>query len=158
MRPIRRQPSAIRRWIRFNMVGLLGLAVQLALLKVLLSVAKLDYRIATLIAIEITVLHNFCWHVRFTWRERRLRALRLIVRRLLQFHLTNGVVSLAASWTLMSLLVAKAGLPVLGANLVCIVACSLINFLLAELVVFRNGSNFRQTRRRGAARLLLLEG
>jgi len=130
-------PTALIRWLRFNFVGLIGVGVQLAMLESLLSATRMDYRTATMAAVEAAVLHNFCWHLRYTWRERRLNTVRLVLRRLLEFHLTNGAVSLAGSWTLMSLLVGRAGLPVIVANLVSIFACSLVNFLLAELLVFR---------------------
>jgi len=131
-----RQPKAMHRWLRFNFVGLIGVAVQLSVLQILIS-GKLDYRIATLTAVELAVLNNFFWHLRFTWRERRLRSSRLVLRRLMEFHLTNGLVSLAGSWTLSALLVGRARVPVILANIVSIVACSMVNFLLAEVLVFR---------------------
>jgi putative flippase GtrA len=55
----------------------------------------------------------------------------------MEFHLTNGLVSLAGSWTLIALLVGRARVPVILANIVSIVACSMVNFLLAEVLVFR---------------------
>ena len=142
-----RQPSAMRRWLRFNFVGLIGVGVQLATLQLLLLSTRLDYRIATLLAVELTVLHNFCWHWRYTWRERRLLSKRVVLRRLMEFHLTNGAVSLAGSWTMTALLVSHVRLPVIGANLVSIGACSLVNFLLAEVLVFRKPASRSALRR-----------
>lgn len=142
----RSAPSALRRWLRFNFVGLIGVSVQLAVLQTLLLTTSLDYKVATLLAVEITVLHNFAWHMRFTWRERQTRAAKIVFRRLLAFHLTNGTVSLAGSWTLMALLVGRARIPVLAANLVSIVACSLVNFLLAEVLVFQEERRRRRVR------------
>jgi putative flippase GtrA len=126
----------MHRWLRFNFVGLIGVAVQLSVLQILIS-GKLDYRIATLTAVELAVLNNFFWHLRFTWRERQLRSSQLVLRRLMEFHLTNGLVSLAGSWTLIALLVGHARVPAILANIVSIVACSMVNFLLAEVLVFR---------------------
>jgi putative flippase GtrA len=146
--PKHRQPSALRRWLRFNLVGLIGVGVQLALLQLLLATTTLDYRVATLVAVEMTVLHNFVWHLRFTWRERRLRSLKVVLRRLMEFHLTNGTVSLAGSWTLMALLVGRARFPVIVANLVSIGVCSLVNFLLAEILVFRTPIGGRRSKGR----------
>ena len=130
------QPKAMHRWLRFNFVGLIGVAVQLSVLQILIS-GKLDYRVATLVAVEMAVLNNFFWHLRFTWRERHLRSPRLVLRRLMEFHLANGLVSLAGSWTLIALLVGRARLPVIAANILSIVACSMVNFMLAEVLVFR---------------------
>ncbi len=148
-------PSALRRWLRFNFVGLIGVGVQLASVQFLLLTTKLDYRWATVFAVEIAVLHNFCWHLRYTWRERNIQSPRMVMRRLLEFHLSNGVVSLAGSWTLMSLLVGRARLPVILSNLITILACSLVNFLLSELVVFRRppaGASRRIGRKIGGTR------
>jgi putative flippase GtrA len=126
----------MHRWLRFNFVGLIGVVVQLSVLQILIS-GRLDYRIATLVAVEMAVLNNFFWHLRFTWRERQLRSSRLVLRRMMEFHLTNGLVSLAGSWTLIALLVGRARMPVIAANIMSIVACSVVNFLLAEVLVFR---------------------
>ncbi len=142
------QPSALNRWLRFNLVGLIGVAVQLAMVKLLLATTALDYRVATLVAVELTVLHNFCWHLRYTWRERRLSSANVVVRRLTEFHMTNGLVSLAGTWTLMALLVGRSRVPVIAANLVSIAACSLVNFLLAEILVFRTSISGRGSRAR----------
>jgi putative flippase GtrA len=139
-----RRPKAMHRWLRFNFVGLIGVVVQLCVLQISIS-AKLDYRVATLVAVEMAVLNNFFWHLRFTWRERRLQSSRLVLRRLMEFHLTNGLVSLAGSWTLMALLVGRARMPVIVANIVSIVACSMVNFLLAEVLVFRTPHGSRVT-------------
>jgi len=141
-----RQPSAMARWLRFNLVGLIGVAVQLSMVKLLLATNAIDYRVATLFAVEMAVLHNFCWHVRFTWRERRLSSAKVVLRRLTEFHLTNGLVSLAGTWTLMALLVGRARVPVIGANMVSIAACSMVNFLLAEVLVFRKTKSGRGSR------------
>lgn len=146
----KKSPSALRRWLRFNFVGLIGVGVQLATLEWLLAATQMNYRTATLVAVEAAVLHNFCWHLRYTWKERRLNSARVIGRRLLEFHLTNGAVSLAGSWTLMSLLVGRAKMPVIAANIVSIAACSIVNFLLAEVLVFRKPLAKTRVRRRSS--------
>jgi putative flippase GtrA len=57
------------RWLKFNLVGTLGFAVQLGCLKLLLHF-QMNYLAATALAVEIAVLHNFVWHERFTWKDR----------------------------------------------------------------------------------------
>jgi putative flippase GtrA len=138
----KQQPKAMHRWLRFNFVGLIGVGVQLSVLQILIS-GKLDYRVATLVAVEMAVLNNFFWHLRFTWRERQLRSSWLVIRRLMEFHLTNGLVSLAGSWTLIALLVGRARVPVIVANIMSIAACSMVNFMLAEVLVFRTPQRSR---------------
>jgi putative flippase GtrA len=59
-----------RRWARFNIVGLVGLLVQLACLWALTQLLNVHYILATAIAVELTILHNFCWHAAWTWIDR----------------------------------------------------------------------------------------
>jgi len=58
------------RFVRFNVVGVMGVAVQLAALMLLVSGLGVHYLPGTAIAIELSVLHNFLWHERWTWRDR----------------------------------------------------------------------------------------
>jgi putative flippase GtrA len=122
------------RWCRFNLVGIMGMAVQLSALALLNRWIAGHYLIATALAIEVTLLHNFVWHLRFTWRDRGKSSSRLA--QLLRFHLSNGLVSLAGNLVLMRILVSKAHLPLLIANAIAILACSLINFCLGESWIF----------------------
>ena len=61
------------RWAKFNGVGLAGVAVQLTVLAALLAVTDLPLGVATALAVEATLLHNFVWHQQVTWRDRRAR-------------------------------------------------------------------------------------
>ena len=59
------------------------------------------------------------------------------VDRLVRFHALNGAVSLAGNVVLVALLTGAAGMPVIGANLVAIASCSLLNFFASDLLVFK---------------------
>lgn len=126
----------LKRWLRFNLVGLIGIAVQLATLAVLTR-SGVGYLMATGLAVEATVVHNFLWHEHYTWRDRALCGVCRRLTRLFKFNVANGAVSLGGNLLLMHLLVGVLHLPVLVANLVAIATCSAINFLLGEAVVFR---------------------
>jgi putative flippase GtrA len=124
------------RWLKFNLVGGIGVGVQLGCLKLLLLSALNVYG-ATALAVEFAVLHNFVWHERFTWRDRpggnRERMLRL-----LRFHLGNGAVSILGNLGLMWLLVGRLHMRhVVVANGIAIAICSALNFVLGEWFVFR---------------------
>jgi putative flippase GtrA len=126
--------SPFVRWIRFNAVGAVGMAVQLAVLFVL-NRATSHYLVATAIAVEVTLLHNFAWHVRYTWRDRAQQG--PLWSQCARFHLSNGVVSMAGNLALMPLLVQDARMPVIGANAVAVLVCSVLNFLLGDGWVFQ---------------------
>jgi putative flippase GtrA len=68
--PVRRSRATATRWMKFNFVGAIGIVVQFAVLFLLKSVMHLDYLFATALAVEASVVHNFVWHERFTWKDR----------------------------------------------------------------------------------------
>ena len=122
------------RWGKFNLVGAVGVAVQLAALAVFNRLAPGHYLCATAAALEVTLLHNFVWHLHYTWRDRRDRS--MIAVQLIRFHLSNGMVSLVGNLALMRILVGEAHLPVLVANGIAILCCSIVNFCLGNNWVF----------------------
>lgn len=127
-------------WVKFNLVGAIGIGVQLAVLAAL-NRALGNYVLATAIAVEFTVLHNFLWHERFTWADRAGLSWRESLLRLVKFNLSNGAVSVLGNIVLMRCFVGGLGLPVLVANLLAIAVCGLVNFLLGDRFVFRRCQN-----------------
>ena len=135
------QHRTILRWIKFNAVGGIGIVVQLAALAVFRSWLKLDYLLATGLAVEIAVIHNFLWHERFTWADRpAARPFQSLVR-LVKFNAGNGAVSLVGNLGLMRVLVGEVKFNYVASNLVAIVLCSLVNFLLSDRFVFDAEAN-----------------
>jgi putative flippase GtrA len=122
------------RWGKFNLVGALGMAVQLSALALLNRVLRGHYLAASALATELAVLHNFVWHLHYTWRERRSGS--AWPAQLLRFQLSNGLVSLLGSLLLMRLLVQSLHLPVLLSNMVAIICCSAVNFALSHRWAF----------------------
>jgi putative flippase GtrA len=129
----------LTRFVRFNVVGLLGIGVRLAVVAVLVDRAGMHYLVATALAVEVAVLHNFFWHDRWTFADGRDAATppgRLFLR-CLAFHAGNGLVSMLGSLAIMPLLVGGLHLHYLTANLVAIATTGLLNFALSDRAVFR---------------------
>jgi putative flippase GtrA len=103
--------NTLIRWGKFNLVGAMGMAVQLAALALFTRCWPGSYLLATAAAIELTLLHNFVWHLHFTWRDRRNGSALLV--QCVRFHLSNGLVSMLGTLALMRVLVQGAHLPVL---------------------------------------------
>ena len=122
------------RWVIFNSVGTIGFGVQLAVLGVLLRL-DLHYLAATAIAVEAAVLHNFMWHERWTWRDRRATGA-VTARRLLRFHALNGLISVAGNMVVMAVLVETMHMPPAPANVAAVIICALLNFMASERLVF----------------------
>lgn len=125
--------EAAHRFIKFGAVGAGGIVVQAAMLAILLRVTGMHYLAATAVAVEAAILHNFAWHMRWTWADRP--ASRVIVT-LLRFNATTGAVSLTGNIVLMFLFVGAMNLNAQVANLITIAVCSLLNFALADRFVF----------------------
>jgi putative flippase GtrA len=128
-----REISLLRRWLKFSAVGATGIAVQLLTLALLLRLAGMHYLLATALAVEVSVLHNFVWHRRWTWSDRTVRSCGAL---LLKFILTNGALSIIGNLVFMWLLVGAAGLDARLANMISISLCALANFLLSDRLVF----------------------
>jgi len=128
----------VRRWLKFNLVGAIGIGVQLAFLFLCKTVLHLQYLLATGLAVECAVLHNFVWHEHYTWVDRRESSAG-ILRRLLRFNFTTGVISICGNLLLMRLFVGWLHLQYMIGNLLTIATCSLANFWTSDRVVFQPG-------------------
>jgi putative flippase GtrA len=122
------------RWVKFNAVGGMGIVVQLIVLAALKTGLHIPYLIATALAVEAAVLHNFVWHERFTWPD---RADQNSLWRLVKFNLTTGMFSIIGNLLLMKWLVESAHIPYLTANGIAIGVCSVANFVVSDRVVFQ---------------------
>ncbi len=127
--------SCLPRWVKFALIGGLGLVIQLGLIQAL-TVITSNYLAATAMAVEFTILHNFVWHEKFTWRERATAGFFGKLQRALRFHVTNGVISIAGNLILMRLFAGQMEMHVVPANLLSVTVCSVANFLASDRWVF----------------------
>jgi putative flippase GtrA len=118
-------------FIRFNIVGVIGFALQLAVL-LGLEASGVPIAMATLIAVEAAVLHNFIWHERWTWAGMVGGSCRV---RLARFHVSNGLISLVGN-ALVTTALTQIGTPTIVASVAAVLMCALANFAAAHLWVF----------------------
>ena len=124
-------------WIKFNVVGVLGFALQSGALFLLTHGGHpVGYLAATAAAVELAVLNNFVWHQRWTWKDRPSLTIKDTLRRLVKFNLTSGLFSMIGNLVFMSILVGRLGLAIGPANLASVVACSIVSFILADRIAF----------------------
>jgi putative flippase GtrA len=129
--------------VRFYAVGALGIVVQLGALTLLKGGLQMDYLVATVLAVELAVVHNFFWHEHWTWVDRTRHVSTGRAGRLVRFHLSNGAVSILGNLVLMQLLVGHMGVPYLYASLLSITMCSVLNLVAADRLVFFVAANAR---------------
>jgi len=125
-----------RRWCAFNAVGFVGLGIQLGALTLLKEWLGIHYLVATAVAVEAAILHNFVWHEHWTWSDRGRAGVGGSLIRCAKFNLTNGLVSLCGNLLLMRLFVGSLQLHYLPGNLLSIALCSVLNFVLSDRIVF----------------------
>ena len=123
------------RWVKFNAVGAAGFVVQLGTVWLSVELGDMPFVVATLVATELAVVHNFVWHVRWTWMDRAAMPAQMLGR-FVRFNLTNGAVSLAGNASLVALLTDWMNVPYIAANVAGITVCCILNFLLSELFLF----------------------
>jgi putative flippase GtrA len=122
------------RWLKFNLVGAIGMVLQLGTLALLNRCAHGNYLYASAAAVELTLLHNFGWHLHYTWRDRRDNS--ALAGQLIRFHLSNGLVSMLGNLALMRMLVDGAHFPIIASNCIAILCCSIVNFCLGNRWAF----------------------
>jgi putative flippase GtrA len=130
------------RWMRFNLVGVMGFALQALTLWALVRWTGVTARVAITVAVMAAVSHNFAWHECFTWpnlpRSQR-------VRRWLAFHLSTGVISLLTNLGVTMLVMTATGLSVLPANVIAVAIASFANFWINDRLIFRPASAVRKS-------------
>ncbi len=137
--------SAVQRWVRFLSVGAIGLGVQLWTLMLLLYLG-VEPVVASLLAVEAAVLHNFPLHRVWTWKDRPAAGLGVELRRLARFHLSSGGTSLLGHAVVVPICLHVLALTPLVANLIAVGVCGVANFLLADLYAFADGCVARASR------------
>ena len=130
--------GGLGRWLRFNAVGAIGIVVQTGALGLFKGLLRIDYLIATALAVETAVLHNFVWHEHWTWKD-RTGAHQGALGRLLRFNLSNGLISITVNLISMRVLAGRFHFPYMAANFIGIAAGALANYLASDRLVFGTG-------------------
>jgi putative flippase GtrA len=101
-----------------------------------LTRAGVHYGIAAAIGVEAAVLQNFVWHECWTWRDRG-NAREDRVLRLIRFNVAAGAVSIVGNVLVTMMLVEALHCPALIANVFAVVVLSVVNFNVADRLVFK---------------------
>jgi dolichol-phosphate mannosyltransferase len=124
--------------MRFLVVGASGVLVNMAALVLLKEGLGLPLALASLLAIELSILSNFALNNRWTWGDRRSTSLS---RRLIQYHTVAGFTGLTANWGLLVLLAGLFSVDYRLANLAGIAVGVALNFALNHWWTFSGRSN-----------------
>lgn len=132
-----RAATATWRWGRFNLVGLGGFLLQLAVLSLLTRRFGWHPMAATAVGLQLATLHNFAGHSLFTWSDRPALGFRAHARRLGRYQIAKAA-SLAANVGLTIWLASSLRMPIELANAAAVAVLSIANFLITDRVVFQS--------------------
>ena len=119
----------LRRFLKFCVVGGLGVLVNMVLLWLLTEVAGLFYLVSSAVAVECAILNNFLWNEVWTFRDRVLGGSAGRLGRLLKFN-TVSLGGLGINVVVLWLMTEQAGLYYLVSNLFGISAATLWNYFV----------------------------
>lgn len=115
------------RFIKFSVVGLTGVAVNMGFLALFKEIFAIPIWLASVLAIELSILSNFALNDLWTWRDRHHRN---FFGRIWRYHLSVGLTAYGLNYPILLLLTYLAEIPYLWANLVGIALASVANFLI----------------------------
>ena len=131
------------RLFRFGMVGVSGMFVNQGMLMLLHGGVGLPLLIASILAIETSILTNFYLNTRWTWKANLQGSLRIWVKKAAQYHAAAVLSAFAGNVLILLGLVHFFDVDYRLANLVGIAFGSILNFAAGELWIFRR---FRSSR------------
>jgi len=115
---------------KFICVGVVGGVVNCVLLSSLVTRLHWHHLLASAVAIQIAVVHNFIWHDRWTFKDRREHSRWLT--RFWNYELV-AFASMLINWLLLAILVDGGHQPLMTANLIGIAFGAVINFAVSKL-------------------------
>jgi len=126
-----RLPLPIKRFIRFGLVGLTGVFVDMSVLYLLYDANTLGWGLtrSKIIAAEVAIVNNFIWNDAWTFKDlaSRQQGWSKRLKRLLKFNIVCSV-GLVLNVVLLNLLFNILGVHYLLANLIAIATVTLWNF------------------------------
>ena len=124
------------RLLKFGVVGVTGIAVNMGALYLLTDFGKIPYFIASLIAIELSILSNFSINLGWTWKDRSEAG--TVWSKLLRYHIGVGITALLGNYLILIAMTEWLGVYYLVSNLVGIGVGTLASYIVNDLWTFRN--------------------
>ena len=122
------------RFLKFAVVGISGVVVNMAMLYILTEYFQILYIISSIIAIEISIVSNFFLNDLWTWRDRAKKA---FFERFTQYHVTVGLTAILANWLILLILTEFFNVYYMISNLIGIAVGTFANFIVNDLWTFQ---------------------
>ncbi len=123
------------RFLKFGVVGASGVLVNMGGLYVFKEFAGIPYFIASLIAIELSILSNFTVNLLWTWSDRSGGG--SVWTKLFRYHVGAGATAFLGNYLILIALTELFGIHYMISNLIGIAVGTLANFVINDLWTFR---------------------
>ncbi len=123
------------RLIKFGVVGASGVVVNMGCLYVLKEFAGIPYFVASVIAIELSILSNFTINLLWTWRDRSEEG--TLWTKLVRYHVGAGATAFLGNYLILVALTELVGLHYMISNLIGIAVGTLANYVINDLWTFK---------------------
>jgi dolichol-phosphate mannosyltransferase len=130
-----------KEFVKFCMVGISGVFVNLGIYIVLTRLFNIDFKIAAPIAIEISILTNFTFN--YVWTFKRRNSDSHWFTKLTKYHIVAGIAGIANYINFLALIYLLSMFDII-ANLVGIAVGTLINYSLNSLWTWRETSGKKE--------------
>lgn len=121
------------RLLKFCVVGGSGVVVNMGVLYLLTEYFRIPYYIASLIAIELSILSNFFLNHIWTWKDR----VGSLWVKLLRYHVGVAGTAFLFNYILLIILTGWLGIYYLLSNLIGITAGTILNYLVNDRWTFK---------------------
>jgi len=126
-----------QRIIKFLIVGMSGLIVNIGSLYILKEFCKLHYLLAGFMAIELSIINNFLLNSFWTWKDRKVVSLKIFLFRLIKFNISTGLTTLFINLFVLWVLTEFLHIYYLFSQLIGIILGTIINYLIYYYWVFK---------------------
>lgn len=123
------------RLIKFGCVGASGVIVNMGGLYLLTDLGNLPYFVASVIAIELSIISNFTINLLWTWSDRSEEG--TVWRKFIRYHIGAGVTAFLGNYLILILLTEVFGMHYLISNLIGIGVGTFSNYIINDLWTFR---------------------
>jgi dolichol-phosphate mannosyltransferase len=123
------------RLIKFGIVGASGVGVNVGCLYLFAEFGRIPYFIASVIAIELSIISNFTANLLWTWRDRSHET--TLLTKIVRYHIGAGATAFLGNYLILIALTELFGLHYMISNLIGIAVGTFSNYLINDLWTFK---------------------
>jgi putative flippase GtrA len=138
---INKLPNIVFRGGKFMLVAWLGMVVNTGYLYLFKGVLRIPIIPASMMAIEIAIIHNFIWYRQWAWKDRGgITGRPGFLRQLFAYNVATGVVDFTMNVSVLWALSTFLHVHYLIANILGMIAGPFIKFWINDRMIFKERS------------------